>query len=71
MGVVGRPVPSKNFDGRIHLERVSKSVKVKKLTCHQNFTDDVIVNIQIKEGHWRDLHSEGATVDEMREAMHE
>ena len=51
MGVVGRPVPSKNFDGLIHLEQVSKSVKVKKLTCHQNFTDNVIVNIQIKQGH--------------------
>ena len=66
MGVVGRPDECKKFDGRIHLERISKRVEVKKLTSHQSFCDDVMINMQIKQGDWRNLHSVGATVDEMR-----
>ena len=69
MGVVGRPINEKNFDGKIHLERVSKTVEVTKLTAHQNFCDDVVVNCQIKQGGWRDLHVEGMSLDEMRDAM--
>ena len=30
MGVVGRPRPDKNFDGRIFLERISKTYTIKK-----------------------------------------
>jgi hypothetical protein len=66
MTVVGRPVKEKKFDGRTHLEQVSKQVEVKKLTSHQNFTDDVSINLQIKEGAWRDLYSDGVTVDELQ-----
>ena len=50
MGITGRPIPEKNFDGRVRLERVSKTVEVKKLTSYQNFSDDVIINSEIKEG---------------------
>ena len=41
------------------------------MTSHQNFTDDVSINLQIKEGAWRDLHSDGITVDELREVIQE
>ena len=71
MGVVGRPVPHKKIDGKIHIKRVSKTVEVKNLTSHQNFFDDVIINEQIKNGGWRHLHSDGMIVDETREALQE
>ena len=41
------------------------------MTSHQNFTDDVSINLQIKEGTWRDIHSDGITVDELRMAIQE
>ena len=63
MGVVGRPIKERNFDGRIHMERVSKIVEVKKMTSHQNICDDVIVNAQIKDGAWENLHYDGMTLD--------
>ncbi len=71
MGVVGRPNKERKFDGRIHMERVSKTQEVKKMTSHQSFCDDVIINQQIKRGSWRDLHCEGCTVEEMRDSMQE
>ena len=40
MGVVGRPIPHRNFNGKIFLERVSERIPVSKITSHQNFTDD-------------------------------
>ena len=67
MGVVDRPIPEKNFDGQVHLERVSKTTTVKKMISHQNFGDDVIINADIKAG--GDLHCDGMTVDEIREVF--
>ena len=55
MGVVGRPIPHRNFDGKIFLERVSERIPVSKITSHQNFSDDVIINQGIKNGEWRTL----------------
>lgn len=69
MGVVGRPVESKIFDGHVHLERVSKAVEVKKLTSHQNFSDDVLVNSEIKQGGWKHLHTEGMIVGKLRDSI--
>ena len=43
MGVVGRPKIDKNSDGRILLDRVSKTRAIKEKT-HQSFSDDVIIN---------------------------
>ena len=53
------------------MERVSKKKVVQKLTTHTNFCDDVILNCQLKEGAWRDFHSDGMMVDEMRDALQE
>ena len=55
MGVVGRPIPHRNFDGKIFLERVSERIPVSKITSHKNFSDDVIINQGIKNGEWRSL----------------
>jgi len=71
MGVVGRPIKDRGFDGRIHMERVSKTVKVKKMTAHQIFCDDVIINQQIKQRSWRDLDYEGCTVEATKDRMQE
>ena len=65
IGCVGRPVTDRGFDGRTHIERVSKTVVVSKLTAHPKFTYDVLVNLQIKGGSWQDLHYEGIIVDKM------
>ena len=65
MGVVERSRESKNFDNRIRLEQASKTVKVRKLTGHQNNCDGVAIHQQTKEGGWESLHIEGITLDEM------
>ena len=58
MGVVGRPIPYHNFDGKIFLERVSKKRYISKCTAHSNFSDDAIVNAEIKMGKWIDYIAE-------------
>ena len=55
MGVVVRPRSDKIFDGRILLERVSKTHIIRKNTAHQYFSDDVIINSEIKAGKWKYL----------------
>ena len=66
MGVVARPRPDKNFDGRIFLERVSKNTTIGKLTAHTNFSDDVLINQQLKSGEWKSLYTDGMTVGKMK-----
>ena len=56
MGVVGRPRPDDFFDGRILIERVSKTHVIKKKTPPQCFSDDVIINSGIKAVKWKDFH---------------
>ena len=51
MGVVGRPRPDNFFDGMILLQRVNKThIMKKKKTPHQCFSDEVIINSEIKAG---------------------
>ena len=71
MEVVDRPVKDIFFDGRIHIKWVSKTVVVRSLTAHQNFSYDVLVNQRIKNGEWRNLHSEGLIVDGLCNLMQE
>ena len=39
LGVVSNPIPSKNFDGKISLTRVSKTEVYKQRTHNQNFSE--------------------------------
>jgi len=55
LGVVARPQNSKNFNGKILLETISKQEKVKIKSTHQNFNDDVIINTQLKFGEWKNI----------------
>ena len=55
MGVVGRPLPHRNFNGKIHLERVSKKRDIQKYTRHTNFCDDALLNSEIVSSEWKKL----------------
>ena len=55
MGIVGRPQRHRDFNGKILMRRVSKRRYITSLTAHTNFTDDAVLNAQIKEGEWRHL----------------
>lgn len=45
MGVVGRYVQHQKYDGTIHLEKVSKKGYIQKCTAHNNFSDNILINI--------------------------
>ena len=60
--VMGRPILHRNFNGKIHLERVAKTKYVNTRTSHSNFSFDAVINLEIKSGGWRDLV---APTDEM------
>ena len=66
MGVVGRPRPDKTFDGRIFLERISKTYTIKKRTTNQRFSDDVLINPEIKNGKWRQFYVPDMTCDDVK-----
>jgi len=69
MGVVARPRPEHNFDGTIMLKRVSKTQTVTRATSHHRFSDDIMVNYQIKTGDWRSLYVEGMKVGDLSEVV--
>ena len=52
MGVVANLIPLYNFDGKIFLERISMEKTTTITTHHQQFSDDVNVNVLIKNGGW-------------------
>jgi hypothetical protein len=53
MGIVARPRELLGFDGRVHLERVCITKQVTTATAHTRFTDDVILNSELRENSWR------------------
>ena len=67
LGVVGRPrtVNGRRFNGRIMLERVSRTEEAKKKTKHTRFSTDALVNYEIKSGGWKELYTNGMTVEDM------
>ena len=62
MGDVRRLVPHRNVDGKILLERVDKTTYVSSLTAHQNVTDGMILNQQIKSGEWNSLFTNNSPI---------
>jgi len=69
MGVVARPRPDKNFDGKILLLRVSKEKVLKQAASNQRFADNIHLNNSLREGDWRSLHVPRMTVLELRGAI--
>ena len=57
MGVVGRPIHHRQFNGKILLERISEQFSITRLGSHTSFTDDAIMNGMIRNGEWRILIS--------------
>ena len=43
LGVVVNSIPSKGFDGKIFLKRVSKEVEYKRMKHCQNFSDSATI----------------------------
>jgi hypothetical protein len=52
-GVITKPYPEHNFDGRISLRRVSELSKTKKESYNQRFDDSYHITNLIKDGEWR------------------
>lgn len=55
MGVVGIPLPHRQFNGKIFLNRVSIRNYIQKYTAYTNFTDNALINDEIILGKWREL----------------
>ena len=62
LGVVARPRENFDFDGRVYLERVSKKKVITKETTHTRFTDDVIMNADLRQNGWRRLVPDGSAI---------
>ena len=69
MGVVTRPIPHRNFNVRVHMERVLKTVFLQKRTTHQDYSHDALINSEIKEGRWLELVSCEETIDEIAQQI--
>jgi len=46
LGVVAKPNKDRGFDGKIHLERISKQFMVEKRTAYQRFSEDQILLLE-------------------------
>jgi len=66
MGVIARPRPEHNFDGKILPLRVSDVRQLTQATSNERFVDDAILNGMLKKGAWRELFHDGMTVSELR-----
>ena len=52
LSVVGNPIPSRTFDDKIFIQRVSETIKYKQMDHNQNFSDKGSINGLIKRGAW-------------------
>ena len=69
MAVVGRPLPHRNFNGKIHIERVSETKFISKCTAHTNFSDDAIVNDELKSMAWKSIISTESTCEDFLQVI--
>ena len=68
MGIVASPKlldDGTTFDGRIMLKRVAELKKSSRGGGNQRFTDDAVLNSEIKNGSWRQYYVPGMTVLEL------
>eukprot|EP00985_Skeletonema_marinoi_P025375 scaffold18595_cov141-Skeletonema_marinoi.AAC.1 len=71
LGAVAKPIPERNFDGKIYLERISKTETYKKMTTNQNFSHHAPTNELLKKGDWCKHASEGMTLQTLRSTLQE
>ena len=55
LGVVARPRPELNFDGKIHIERVCTSRIATRMCTNTSFSHEIPINIMLKNGEWKQL----------------
>jgi hypothetical protein len=65
MGVVGRPRPEYNFDGKILLLRVSEKREMKQAATNERFVDDLTANNMLRKGFWQQYYTENMTIAEL------
>ena len=65
MAIVGRPLPHCNFNGKIYIEHVSETKFISKCTAHTNFSDDALVNVELKAMEWKSLVTNENTCEEL------
>ena len=71
LGVVAKPIPSRDFDGKLFMKRVLRTESYRQSASNQNFTDDASVNGLIKNGEWLELVTEGMSLSKLRDAVGE
>ena len=58
MGVVTSPVPEHDFNGLIHIKRLSEQYVVWRDTHRYRFSQDYDINQQIVSGEWRQIYDD-------------
>ena len=56
LGVVANAIPEKDFDGKILLKRVSRTVHYKQMSHNQHFTDCATSNGLLKRANWHSVY---------------
>ena len=70
--VVAKPIESRNFDGKIFIERVTNYEAYKKSVTCERFTDDGLLNALLRAGDWHTLLVDGElTLGELRRSIAE
>ena len=70
MGVVARPQMEYNFNGRVYLNRVSRTKRLARASKNKRFSVDVDVVKAIVSGEWKtQLTTDGMTVEELLEEV--
>ena len=65
LGVITKPNPEHDFDGKIFLQRVSRSMEYKKVTHNQWFTDDGTLDSDLRNGDWLNLLVDDMTLGDL------
>ena len=63
MGIVARPEPKYQFEGKIMLKRISKMRNTRHKSFNKKLTDDYYINDLIEHGHWKSLVPESPFPD--------
>ena len=73
LGVVAKPVESKNFDGKIFLDRVAEYGSYKKTVYCERFSDDGALNAALRDGDWMQVvkDNEEQTLGDLRHSLAE
>ena len=69
LGVLAKAIESRDFDGKIFLQRVSEEKAYAKTTYNQNFSDHASVNGLLKAGEWKDIVVSDMELEELKYAL--